>query len=51
MTAVTCHDQVLCGDAGRDRAVQRHAHGSTLECADDIRRFEQAFHAANPWLA
>jgi len=25
--------------------------GSTLEYAGDIRRFEQAFHAANPWLA
>jgi 3-isopropylmalate/(R)-2-methylmalate dehydratase small subunit len=25
--------------------------GSALEYADDIRRFEQAFHAANPWLA
>jgi 3-isopropylmalate/(R)-2-methylmalate dehydratase small subunit len=27
------------------------AVGSTLAYADDIRRFEQAYHAANPWLA
>ena len=27
------------------------AVGSTLEYAEDIRRFEQAHHAANPWLA